>query len=169
MVLQGQSKHTGQTQAPLSSGTSSSNPKSESNDFVALPFSSSWPYRINRSTQVRPKLLCFQAPPSLVQNQRAINLNVWGGEVFSLPIIIEQSIAKQCLSGFELLSNERQIVLNAWGVQKTESYTHFRMLSDNWTYSWEISVVVPPFDYFRAFGIPVSKKFLFSPIFKEMK
>ena len=92
-----------------------------------------------------------------------------GGEVFSLPIIIEQSIAKQCLSGFELLSNERQIVLNAWGVQKTESYTHFRMLSDNWTYSWEISVVVPPFHYFLAFGIPVSKKFLFSPIFKEMK
>ena len=57
MALQDQSKITGQPQAPLSSSTWSSNPKSESNAFVALPFCSSWSHRIRRSTQARPKLL----------------------------------------------------------------------------------------------------------------
>ena len=75
MVLQGQSKHTGQTQAPLSSGTSSSSPKSESNEFVALPFCSSCSHRIRRSTQVRPKLLCLQEPQALIQSQRAMELS----------------------------------------------------------------------------------------------
>ena len=75
MVSQDQAKHTGQTQAPLSSGTSSSSPKSESNEFVALPFSSSWSHRASRSTQVRPKLLCLQAPQARVQSQRAENLS----------------------------------------------------------------------------------------------
>ena len=64
MVSQDQSKHTGQTQAPLSSGTSSSSPKSESREFVALPFSSSWSHRSSRSTQARPEPLCLLAPSS---------------------------------------------------------------------------------------------------------
>ena len=64
MALQDQSRHTGQAQASLSSRTSTSSPKSESNDFVALPFSSSWSHRISRSTLVRPKLLCLLAPSS---------------------------------------------------------------------------------------------------------
>ena len=75
MVLQAQSKHTGQTLAPVSSGTSSSSPKSESNEYVALPFCSSWSHRISLSTQVRPKLLRLQAPRALVQSQRAMNLS----------------------------------------------------------------------------------------------
>ena len=49
--------HTGQTQAHVSSGTSSSSPKSKSNAFVALPFCLSWSHRISRSTPARPKLL----------------------------------------------------------------------------------------------------------------
>ena len=73
MVSQDQSKHTGRTQTPSSSGTSSSSPKSESNEFVALPFSSPWSHRIRRSTQVRPKHLCLQAPQAQVQSQRAMN------------------------------------------------------------------------------------------------
>ena len=75
MVSQDQSMHTGPTPAPLPSCTSSFNPKSESNEFVALPFCSSWSHRISRSTQVRPKLLCLQAPQALVQSQRAMNLS----------------------------------------------------------------------------------------------
>ena len=57
MVSQDQSKHTGQTQASLFSGISSSSPKSESNEFVALPFCLLWSHRLSRSTQARPKLL----------------------------------------------------------------------------------------------------------------
>ena len=64
MVSPGQSMHAGQTQAPLSSGTSSSSPKSESREFVALPFSSSWSHRSSRSTQARPEPLCLLAPSS---------------------------------------------------------------------------------------------------------
>ena len=64
MVSQDQSKHTGQTHAPLSSGTSSSSPKSESREFVDLPFSSSWSHRSSRSTQARPEPLCLLAPSS---------------------------------------------------------------------------------------------------------
>ena len=41
-------------------------------------------------------------------------MNVFGGGVFSLPILIEQSLAKQYLSGFELLSNQRKIGFNVW-------------------------------------------------------
>ena len=49
MVPQNRSMHTGQTPAPLSSCTSSSSPKSESNAFVTLPFCSSWYHRISCS------------------------------------------------------------------------------------------------------------------------
>jgi len=75
MVSRDQSKHTGQTQAPLPSGTSSSSSKSGSNAFVALPFFPSWSHRISRCTQAIPKLLCLQSPQALIQSQRAMNLS----------------------------------------------------------------------------------------------
>ena len=76
MVSQDQSKHTGHTQAPLSSCTSSPSPNSESNEFVALPFCSSWSHRISGSTQARPELLFLHARQAVVQSQRAMNLSL---------------------------------------------------------------------------------------------